>query len=617
MRPSRLATRLRSPHGRRFFAVWLIALALGLGAYAWLRGVEERAARTHLADRSRAAVLAMRSYFGSLEARLRWVAEADGGASPELAPLLGGAPPLAELLLLGAEGQVLDAAGPAPLLAEQFSRPQASWNLAVRRGRPYLGLLRESTEAEAGFVLALPAAGGRAAIARAEAAALWQAFDAQAPAGGRLLLVDGEGRLLARSGRYEASLLGLRPIEEPGLDQALAGGGAWWGRIRRPDQTEALAQAEALPAAWPSDPATNPERWWVYIEAPAAALLPASRLLGLVLLSGLALLALALAAAALTSPAGAAEGSEGATEALLPSAASGSPPLNTSPSREAGSGTSERLPGGFSIERFSRQDLDQVLRRLDGMVDRAKEVDRLKSEFLATISHELRTPLNSVIGYAELILSGINGPVDDETRQDVRAIHENGLLLLRIVNDLLDLAKIEADRLELELSQLDPAALVQAAVEQWSQAAKNKGLTLTWNSEADLPLIWGDGGRLNQVLSNLLSNAIKFTDRGGITVVVTAAGKEVAIQVTDTGPGIATEDRETIFERFRQLDGSLTRRAGGTGLGLAISRHLVRMHGGRIEVSSEAGRGATFAVILPVEEQPSHLRGRRVGPLLW
>ena len=582
---------------RKLLALGLLGLVLGLAAYGWLRAVEERAARQALADRADAGAQAADALLRGLNQRVRLAGRLTPRGRPGLADLLAGDPPLDELLRIGSDGRVLDRAGARPLLATQFSRPQASWYLWARAGRPTLGLMRASSEAEPGLILALPTTDGGVVAGRMAAGPLWARLAAEAPPAGRLLLVDEEGRLLARSGDASLAAYGLRPVGDSGLDQALAAGDGWSGLIRTPGAPAALAAARQLPTSWPPDggDAAAAPHWTVYVEAPEAALLPASRLLAILLTSGLALLALGLLG----------------TTLWLGDRKSATVPA-TGPASPARSGPT--LPADSEI---SRQELDVVLRRLDAMVDRAKEVDRLKSEFLATISHELRTPLNSVIGYAELVLSGVNGPVDEETSQDVRAIHENGQQLLRIVNDLLDLAKIEADRLELDLALLDPAALVQDAVAAWKKAAELKGLSLDGEAEADLRRLWGDPARLHQVLSNLLSNAVKFTERGSIHVSARAAGPEVAIEVADTGPGIAPEDRETIFERFRQLDGSFTRRAGGTGLGLAISRHLVRMHGGRIEVGGAPDQGATFTVYLPVEEQPTHVRGRRIGPLLW
>ncbi len=572
----------------------LLGLALGSLAYAWLRGVEERAAGRALADRAQAGAQAVDSLLRGAAQRVRLAGQLPPRGRPGLGDLVADEPAMAELLRFGMDGRVLDRAGGPPLLAARPGQQEVSWYLWARAGRPFVGQLPDAGAARPDLVLSLPTSDGGVVAARITGATLKTLLDAEAPDLGRWLLVDDAGRLLARSGDEAPAGLGSRLAGEPGLDLALAGGDDWSGVVPR-NGAATLAAARRLPASWLSgDAAREPvPRWMVYVDAPRSALLPASRQLATTLALGLALLVLGMLGSALWRG-----------ERFAPAAVAPRPPGPAS----AG------LPGDRDI---SREDLDSVLRRLDAMVVRAKEVDRLKSEFLATISHELRTPLNSVIGYAELILSGVNGPVDEETRQDVKAIHDNGQVLLRIVNDLLDLAKIEADRLELDLVQLDPAALLQDAAGAWRKAAETKGLGLTWEAEPGLPRVWGDSARLHQVLSNLLSNAIKFTEHGSVHLAARVAGPEIAIVVSDTGQGIAAEDRETIFERFRQLDGSFTRRAGGTGLGLAISRHLVRMHGGRIEVDSEPGRGAAFTVFLPVEEQLTHMRGRRVGPLLW
>jgi signal transduction histidine kinase/HAMP domain-containing protein len=267
-------------------------------------------------------------------------------------------------------------------------------------------------------------------------------------------------------------------------------------------------------------------------------------------------------------------------------------------------------------ERFTQADVDifstlagqiavalenaRLFSEIQATADRLRELDKLKSEFLATISHELRTPLNSVLGYSEIILEGIDGPIGPEAEEDVRAIHENGQHLLKLINDVLDLAKIEAGRMTLDLEDVPLPPLIDKILTANAGLLAGKPLTMTTDVSPDLPPVEADPLRLQQVLNNLISNAVKFTPQGAIEVHAWRENGSVAIAIADTGIGIAEEDIGTIFEKFRQLDGSYTRRANGTGLGLAITNHLVQMHGGTIGVVSELGRGTTFTVRLPV-----------------
>jgi PAS domain S-box-containing protein len=242
--------------------------------------------------------------------------------------------------------------------------------------------------------------------------------------------------------------------------------------------------------------------------------------------------------------------------------------------------------------------------------DRLREVDRLKSEFLASMSHELRTPLNSIIGYTEIMLMGLDSDLDAETLEDVQAIYDNGQHLLRIINDVLDLAKIEAGRLELSKEEVPIEALIDAASSSVTGLLihKEKPVEFKVEIEENLPMIIGDQVRLNQIINNLTSNAVKFTEEGHITLRAfvdhsdTENGKWICLQVEDSGVGIDHRDLDKLFERFQQVDGSNSRKQEGTGLGLAITRHLIHMHGGTITVDSTPGKGSTFTVRLPVKE---------------
>ncbi|MFZ5857566.1 MAG: GAF domain-containing protein [Chloroflexota bacterium] len=237
-------------------------------------------------------------------------------------------------------------------------------------------------------------------------------------------------------------------------------------------------------------------------------------------------------------------------------------------------------------------------------VKEMREADKLKSQFLANMSHELRTPLNSIIGFSRVILKGIDGPVTDLQQQDLLAIHNSGQHLLGLINDILDLSRIEAGKMELTFDEVNLSELITSAMSTAAGLVKDKSITLKRDLPADLPTVRADAMRIRQVLINLFSNAAKFTDEGTITVHASTADNakghpEITVSVTDTGPGISQEDQKKLFQPFSQVDASPTRKSGGSGLGLSISNHLVQMHGGRIGVDSEPGKGSTFYFTLP------------------
>jgi signal transduction histidine kinase len=232
----------------------------------------------------------------------------------------------------------------------------------------------------------------------------------------------------------------------------------------------------------------------------------------------------------------------------------------------------------------------------------AEEASRLKSEFLATISHELRTPLNSVIGYADLMLTIMTDSMTEKQCDYIKRIMNNGERLLTLINDILDLSKIEAGHLELVIQTIAPADLLKTIQAEMQPLASQKDLKFELTLDPALPAaLRGDPKRLQQIITNLLSNAIRFTDKGEVKVCVIREDLIWRIVVTDTGIGIPPHALEFIFDEFRQVDGSYQRQYGGTGLGLAIVRKLVTLMGGTVRVESEVGKGSTFTVQLPLE----------------
>ncbi len=237
----------------------------------------------------------------------------------------------------------------------------------------------------------------------------------------------------------------------------------------------------------------------------------------------------------------------------------------------------------------------QDFRRLEQQNKLLEAANRLKSEFLANMSHEIRTPMNAVINFSSLILEGTYGEINEELKDAVQEIDQNGVALLALINDILDLAKLEAGAMKLKLAECEPEDLLLTAVSGLEYEAQEKGLKLETDVEDDLPAVEADGLRLTQhVLVNLVKNAIKFTPEGEIRVGARKENGSILFWVSDTGIGIPPEEQENIFETFRQVDGSLTRVAQGSGLGLTIARKFVEMHGGRIWVESELGKGSTL-----------------------
>jgi signal transduction histidine kinase len=226
-----------------------------------------------------------------------------------------------------------------------------------------------------------------------------------------------------------------------------------------------------------------------------------------------------------------------------------------------------------------------------------------KSQFLANMSHELRTPLNAILGYTELILDSIYGDIPDKARATLERIQANGKHLLGLINDVLDLSKIEAGQLALSLTDYSIKDVVHNVYGAVESLATSKSLALKVELPKELPPAHGDERRLTQVLLNLVGNAIKFTDTGEVAIRTSVANGSFTVAVRDTGPGIAEQDQAKIFEEFQQADSSTTKQKGGTGLGLAIAKRIIEMHGGRLWVESKVGEGATFSFTVPVNVQ--------------
>ena len=255
--------------------------------------------------------------------------------------------------------------------------------------------------------------------------------------------------------------------------------------------------------------------------------------------------------------------------------------------------------------------MSRELRRLDdeqrvaaetlrSLNDRLALASRAKSEFLANMSHELRTPLNAILGFTEIMLDELYGEVPATLREPLVDIQTNGRHLLRLINDVLDLSKIEAGRLELGVGEYSVQEIVEVVHASLKSLALEKNLAFTAGVSPDIPPAWGDGRRITQCLMNLAGNALKFTRQGRVDIEVRLDGEWLVYRVSDTGIGIPKDEVENIFAEFRQVDTTITREYGGTGLGLSITKRLVELHGGRIGVESELGKGSRFFFTVPL-----------------
>jgi len=248
------------------------------------------------------------------------------------------------------------------------------------------------------------------------------------------------------------------------------------------------------------------------------------------------------------------------------------------------------------------QELQRALAELSRKGRQLEVASEHKSHFLANMSHELRTPLNAIIGFSQVLRQRLFGPINEKQEEYLDDILSSGHHLLSLINDVLDLSKVEAGQVELEVASFSLREALERGVVMVREPATKHGVRLSLELAPGIDLIEGDERRLRQVVFNLLSNAVKFTPEGGQVVVATASrDHEVLISVTDTGPGIPLDDHERIFEEFQQTDVGVQQREG-TGLGLALSKRLVELHGGRIWVESEPGQGSCFVFTVPIKE---------------
>ncbi|PKN78603.1 MAG: sensor histidine kinase [Candidatus Cloacimonetes bacterium HGW-Cloacimonetes-1] len=241
--------------------------------------------------------------------------------------------------------------------------------------------------------------------------------------------------------------------------------------------------------------------------------------------------------------------------------------------------------------------------KLEEAMEKAQEADYLKSAFLATMSHELRTPLNSIIGFTGIMLQELAGPLTEEQHKQMTIVQNNSRHLLALINEILDLSKIEAGQFDLDYSKFMLNVSIVKSLKLVQPLANRKGLYLRFHSDDDLGMIYGDQRRLEQIILNLLSNAIKFTQHGSVSIATTKRNDEYEISVSDTGIGIKPEQLSDIFLPFSQIDNGLARKYDGTGLGLSICSKLINLMGGAISVESVHGEGSTFSIKLPQRKE--------------
>jgi signal transduction histidine kinase len=256
------------------------------------------------------------------------------------------------------------------------------------------------------------------------------------------------------------------------------------------------------------------------------------------------------------------------------------------------------------LEAKVREATAELIRRNELLQRQAIELEQasqLKSQFLANMSHEFRTPLNAILGYTSMLLGGVNGEMTPPQKKNLTRVDSNAKHLLSIINDLLDISRIEAGKMPLHLEEFALPALFSELLAEVEPLISKARLTASTEVRAELPTLVSDRQKVKQIVLNLLTNAIKFTPDGAVKVIAAfdPARQEFAISVQDTGIGIAAQDQDKIFEDFRQADNSVTRQYGGAGLGLSICRRLTNMLGGYIEVKSEIGRGSTFTLHVP------------------
>ncbi len=472
------------------------------------------------------------------------------------------------------------------VLTRLFTIRQSRWFVESQAGHYYLGNVQLSVQGQPYMIVAVPAPHKGVVAVRLRMQVLWDVVASlRFGETGQAYVVDRDGVIIAHS-NPDVALMHLSLAGRPELVAADQTPGRNWNGI--------YTNFQGIPVVGVTTPVAGTE-WLIMTELPQAEAFAVSRTALLLLVGGLSLFALLVMAI---------------TGSFLQR-------LIFNPLETLRSGVIRIGQGNLDhqIEITRHDEVGQVALAFNEMAhrlqdnqarliiarDQALVASHLKTELLAKVSHELRTPLGAIIGFAEMMEAGIYGDISTEQNQALTEIIDSGQYLTGLVNELLDQAHFESGRLKLDNSTFTPAALIEPMLSKMKVLAQTKGLTLKSDIADNFPAtLSGDLPRLQQILVNLVSNAIKFTERGSVKVrLYQPQPHQYAVQIIDTGIGIPAEAQAYIFEPFRQVDGSVTRKQGGTGLGLSIVKQLAELMGGEIILESRVGRGSTFTLILP------------------
>ncbi|GAB4471823.1 MAG: hypothetical protein Kow00124_09310 [Anaerolineae bacterium] len=603
---------------------------IGVGVYTFTRTTEQEAWHGRQQEAADGAAGTVKAFIRETQLTLVTAGALDEVSLNEnpaiLADLLEYAPAVLEIVRLDDTGSLLAAANRGePLLANLFTVPQSRWFQAARAGSVYLGDVRISSENTPYLIMAVPTDGGGVVAARIDMRLLWEVVSSiRFGQAGSSYVVDTTGRILAHT-NPDVVLANTTIQDRPELAALLAAPDYRWSGPYINFRGEQVVGTTA------PVPGTG---WVVISELPRAEAFATSRRALLVLGSGMALigmLALAVMARALQQlvfaplnvlRAGAERIGQGDLTHRISFAPRNEIGLVARAFNEM-AGSLQARNRELATEIAERKQAEQRVRAQNEALikanyelalarKQAEEANKLKSQFLANMSHELRTPLNAINGFTQILLAGMTGPLNDKQRSNLERVRANAIHLLGLINSLLDLAKIEAGRIELVPMPFNVKEWLDDLVAQTSSLVEKKFLHYEVQLDPAMPAeIVGDTARLKQIAINLISNAAKFTDRGFVRVAIRRYGPEQwMLEVADSGVGIPPHALEYIFDEFRQVDSSSQREHGGTGLGLAITRNLVMMMEGTIRVQSKVGEGSTFTVILPLvtelEAAPGH-----------
>jgi two-component system, NtrC family, sensor kinase len=624
---------------RRYVVIFAVLVSGGLlasGLVGMYFSYQENQAAVIRLQRGTAVALASRieQLIRETEHQIGWVVETTDATAPvtveqrrsDYLKLLRQAPAVGEVRYLDAGGIERIRVGRSPVDAttEQSARGVQTAFLAAKSGQPYFGPIYFGERSEPYMTIAIADGTENAGVTVAEVdlTDVWDAVS-QVTIGssGYAYVVDRDGRLIAHP---DTSLV----VQNTDLSASLAVQTARAGPI---EGRQTRGQSEVVDPLGPSVIAVSqhegqrfpgelgrssehlvayqtitPPGWTVFVDQPLEEAFGSVRAAivrtVLLLLMGLLLAVLAslFFVRKMVTPiqalqAGAARIGAGALDQRID--------VRTGDELES---LAEEFNAMAAQLRESYADLEQKVEdRTREVAEKSRELElasQHKSEFLANMSHELRTPLNAILGFSEVLLERMFGDLNERQEEYLRDILTSGQHLLALINDILDLSKVEAGRMDLELEEFSLPDALEHGLTMLRERASNHGITLGLTVDPGVDLIQADERKIKQVVFNLLSNAVKFTPDGGqIDVSAHVDGEDVLIAVRDTGVGISLEDQERLFEEFRQV-GETSRQVEGTGLGLALSKKFVELHGGRIEVESDVGVGSTFTVHLPIRQ---------------